>query len=284
MDNLLRQTKHTAITFALLLAGQAMLTAQEKNAAPTAKPAQLARAAQPAKAPQEQAPPVKLPQERERPQPSDAAAMNSKVFRVFHRDPIDLGRILEGFQSDHPDAMINPYIMGDLKLLTVRDFHRQVALMEEALKVIDVPEAKAQAYELTINLLWASKKDFKGDPVPSSLSGVVDSISKAMNYSHFRDAGIVMQRGMADGKDVFGSGMLPPLNQGTSNPDFTWGLRRTKFDAPGVLSGTFSASVLRAVIRDAAFSLKEGDKLVIGTAMHGEYALIVVLSMKVINN
>jgi hypothetical protein len=46
-------------------------------------------------------------------------------------------------------------------------------------------------------------------------------------------------------------------------------------------SGAFSITVSSASIRGAAFSLKEGDKIVIGTAMYGEYALIVVLSREI---
>jgi hypothetical protein len=280
MDNLLRQTKHTAITFALLLAGQAMLTAQEKNAAPAAKPAQTAKTAQqapppppvqPAKAPQEQPP---LPPQLER-------NVTTKLFTIEHRNPEALLPILKGFQSNLALARIDANILGDLKLLTVRDLPANIALIEKVLETLDVPEEKARAFELTINLLWASKKDFKGDPVPSSLSDVVSSVSETMSYKFFREAGTIKCRMSADGQSVSGNGQLDdPSHVNVPSYQLVWHLAYPMVDGDGVLSGKFNCAYSSSRIEGAAVSLYEGQKTVIGTTLYREFAMIVVLSIE----
>jgi hypothetical protein len=289
MNTLLRQTKLTAIACALLFATP-ILMGQANNAAPAAKPAQSAKAAQQVPPPPplqsakaaQQAQPAKAPQEQAPPPPS-LERVTAKIFTIKHRNPGELVPILKGFLSHPTIASIDSNTMGDLKLLTVRDYPANIALIEKALEMLDVPEAKAQAFELTINLLWGSKKDFKGDPVPSSLSGVVDSISKAMNYSHFREAGVIIQTTVASGEPLIGLGTLAPITLGSSPIPMNWSIQKARIDASGVLSAEFSITAYQPSIRNALFSLKEGDKLVIGTAMYGEYALVVVLSMKMIN-
>jgi hypothetical protein len=278
MNNLLRQTKTTATALALLFACQTMLTAQEKNTAPAAKPAQSARAAQPApkaqpaKAPQEQAPPAD--------QFTTDNKMTTKIFTIQYRDPRVLVGILKGFQSRDPDVRMDPNVgLRDKMVLTVRDFPANLELIEKALENLDVPEEKARTFELTISLLWASKKDVKGDPVPSSLSDVVNSISSTMSYKFFAEVGTIKCLLADDREHLGGNGSLTIPGLQGSWP-LEWGLGFPKMGDDGALYGKFKFSVHRLKIDGANVNLYEGQQTVIGTAIVDDSAIIIVLSIE----
>jgi hypothetical protein len=223
----------------------------------------------------------------------------SKVFSVTHRDVGSLGRVLGPLLSGFKGATIS--VNQEFKTLTVRDFPENIVTIEEALKRLDTPAAPRPNIELHMHVLVASNASVSptSAQVPAELKDVLAQLRGTLNYANYELATSVVQRLTETSRGLQGKGMaeisrspvpaesviLPYeyfINQVT--------LASASTGAPVVQIGEFSFSTgLTSTKLDnrtqvqTALNLRDGEKVVVGTATLGDRALIIVLTAKVLN-
>lgn len=186
---------------------------------------------------------------------------------------------------------------ADLKVLAVSCPPDVVAVIEEAVKRLDVPAPAAKNVELTAYFLVGAEKETPaGNPVPAELEPLVKQVRSAFAYKNFRLLDTVMLRTRAgqpaNVNGVFsgaspGVWMLsiksvaPSAGEGGATVRID-GLRAAiQFPLPPTAKGDV---LYRDAIINADIDIREGQKVVVGkSSMEGpEKALIVVLSAKVL--
>lgn len=240
------------------------------------------------------------------PDPAMLRAMKSKVFEVKHRSPSYLSRSLGALGSGVRGSRMITTEYSGLNTLTVRDFPENLAAIEEALKRLDVPSATQQTLdvELTLQVLFASKGPVPEAGLPADLQEVVKQLKNTLTYRGYILAASFTQRvGVNGDRTIQGRGQLEasalapgeakdaPLlfvdwesDRGVSlesgAPDsaryllrkFQFWLRERR--------GTVSENLARI---ETGITLKEGEKVVVGTSVIKDRGLIVVLSARRVN-
>ena len=230
------------------------------------------------------------------PAPSDnyvtASGFKNKVFEVKYRDPASLANVLTRLTSGFKGAGITPN--ADFKTLTVRDFPENIAAIEEALKRLDTPGAPQPNIELHMHVLLASNTGGGGLEAPAELKDVLAELRGTLNYKNYELAASVVQRLTETGMILQGAGTaeVPSGNPGTPNLSmpYEYYLRSVSLvqNAAGAsslqisdFSFTASTEKDRAKI-ETALNLRDGEKVVVGTATIRSRALIVVLTAKLL--
>src|SRR2546430_6252206 len=175
--------------------------------------------------------------------------------------------------------------------------------MEEAIKGLDIPAAPRPNIELHIHVLVASNTTVASAtpaPVPAELKEVLTQLGGTLNYRNYELAATVVQR-LTETQNVLqgtGTGEISNVNPAApSTPmPYSYGIRSVSLvqnptGAPTVqiydfsfTASTEAPSVERNPARvQTALNLRDGEKVVVGTATIRNRALIVVLSAKLIN-
>lgn len=221
----------------------------------------------------------------------------TKLFIVKHRSPMWLRNILRPLTSGFKGVAFDATDQDGLKTLSVRDFPENLAAIEEALVRLDVPAPARKEVELHIHVLYASKQDAPGEPLPAELQEVIQTLKGTLNYRSYQQAITFVQR-TADGTDNLrgrgqGEGEKPARNA-APGPEirFDWQIKalgvETSEAGPAVLSlRGFSLEAQESGGRSLAYvvtdlSLKDGEKVVVGTSAFKDKALIVVVTAKML--
>jgi hypothetical protein len=151
-----------------------------------------------------------------------------------------------------------------------------------------------RAIELHIHLLLASRLEVHGSPLPAELRPVVDTLKTTLAYRSYGLISSLVQRTMDGGGNLNGTFQAPmPGSSRTASPtDFRWRIRgiriRPAQAGPALLEfNHFGVQALesgkdRSVAEmDTDFSMKDGDRVVVGTTTFQDKALIVVVMAKV---
>jgi len=178
----------------------------------------------------------------------------------------------------------------------VRDFPENIAAIEEALKRLDTPQPAQPDVELRMHVLIATNGEAAGNPIPNDLSDVVKQMQATLNYKNYANIATVVQRvrGGARNISLIGSAELAAklieqtqpataryeyrIHNVLLSPDqggaYSVQLAETHFvfSGPGYV-GTAEIST--------DLTLRNGEKVVVGTATLGNKGLILVLSAKV---
>jgi hypothetical protein len=225
----------------------------------------------------------------------------SKVFEVKHRDPESLAKVLRQLGSGFKGASISAN--SEFKTITVRDFPENLATIEEALKRLDTPAAPRPNIELHMHVLVASNTSGNAGSataqIPSELRDVLTQLRETLSYRNYELATSVVQRLTETPRGLRGKGMaeLPrsPTSAGSMTLPYEYlinsvTLASTPTGAPIVQIGEFSFTTgLTSTTFDnrtqvqTALNLRDGEKVVVGTATLGDRALIIVLTAKLIN-
>lgn len=231
------------------------------------------------------------------PAPSDSYVternFKSKVFEVKYRDANSLANVVSRLLSGFKGAAISAN--NEFKTITVRDFPENLATIEEALKRLDVPGATRPNIELHMHVLLASNTAGGGAEVPAELKDVLAELRGTLSYKNYELAASVVQRLTETSRLLQGSGTaeVPSGNPGTPNINLPYeyylnsvSMVPNTTGSPSVQIGDFSFSALafdrdRAKI-NTALNLRDGEKVVVGTATIRNRALVVVLSMKLV--
>jgi hypothetical protein len=219
-------------------------------------------------------------------------SFRSKVFEVKYRDPFSLANVLTRLTSGFKGAGITPN--NEFKTLTVRDFPENLVTIEEALKRLDTPGAPPTNIELHMHVLLASNAGSGSVDVPPELKDVLAELRGTLNYKTYELAASVVQRLTETPRGLQGSGTAEVASGNPGTPNFIMpyeyflgavSLVQNATGGPSVQIGEFSFSAIsdkdRAKV-NTALNLRDGEKVVVGTAAIRNRALVVVLTAKLL--
>ena len=219
-------------------------------------------------------------------------SFKNKVFEVKYRDPNSLANVLTRLTSGFKGAGITPN--SEFKTLTVRDFPENIATIEEALKRLDTPGAPHPNIELHMHVLLASNVGGAGLEVPAELKDVLAELRGTLNYKNYELAASVVQRLTETSSVLTGNGTaeVSSGNSGAANLSMPYEYYIRSVSLIPNPGGTQSLQIAdfaftsstgndRARIQ-TALNLRDGEKVVVGTATIRNRALIVVLTAKLL--
>lgn len=221
----------------------------------------------------------------------------NKVFEVRNRTPHDLLSSISLLGSGFKGAAIN--VNNEMQTITVRDFPENIAAIEDALGRLDRPVDARPDLELRISVLIGSKTPLgAGGAVPDELGPVVKQLQATLRYSHYGLMTTTIHRTTA-GRGIEGSGVADATLLGlTASQERPLIYRYTLRDlrntasqerrAIDIESFEFSMNVPLVLSAGSVqyqplgfktpVSIRENEKVVIGTTTMGDKALIVVMS------
>jgi hypothetical protein len=217
----------------------------------------------------------------------------SKVFDVKYRDASMLAQVLRNLGSGFKGATIQSN--SEFKTITVRDFPENIVTMEEAIKRLDVPATPRANIELHMHVLVASNTGGGGgSEMPAELRDVLTQLRGTLNYRNYELAASVVQRLTATERPLTGSGTaeLASGTAGTANMSMPYeyyingvAMVQDVTGGPNVRISEFSFSSSSPAGNDrdrariqTALNLRDGEKVVVGTAALRNRALVIVLT------
>jgi hypothetical protein len=221
----------------------------------------------------------------------------SKVFEVKQRDPDRLITVLRPLGSGFKGATL--VASRDFKIITVRDFPENIAAMEEALQRLDKPEAPAPDIELLMHILMASNTGDSPGRFPDDLNNVILQLRSTLNYKSYHIITSVVQRVRDSGgwtERISGVGNaqieLPfPSAPSGASAEYMYRISEVSL-IPSPSSGStvqfkgfyfrISGSAVGTAEMRTDIGVRDGEKVVVGTATLKDKGLIIVLSAKVI--
>lgn len=215
----------------------------------------------------------------------------SEVFTINHRDVNSLGSVLRPLLSGFKGATISP--STEFKTLTVRDFPENIATIGEAIKRLDLPAAQRPNIELHMHILVASNSGGTTEQLPAELRDVITQLRGTLTYKNYELAASVVQRLTETSRGLSGTGTAE-ISSGPGVPNLglpyeyqinTVSMAQNPAGPMTIQIGAFSFSTRtdkdRASVQ-TALNLRDGEKVVVGTATIRDRALIVVLTVKVL--
>jgi hypothetical protein len=224
-------------------------------------------------------------------EPITDKSFKNRVFEVKYRDPNSLANVLWNLGSGFKGSTISHNL--EFKTITVRDFPENIATMEEALKRLDTPATPRPNIELHMHVLIASNAGSSTADMPADLKDVLTQLRGTLNYRNYELAATVVQRLTETPRSLQGTGIaeVPSGSPGTPNMAMSYeywvnavSLVQNVTGAPSVQIGEFifvtrekeSAKV------QTALNLRDGERVVVGTATLRSRALVIVLTAKLI--
>lgn len=217
----------------------------------------------------------------------------SKVFEIKYRDPNSLGNVISRLMSGFRGAAISAN--AEFRTITIRDFPENLATIEEALKRLDTPADPRPNIELHMHVLIASNGvGGGGGEMPAELKDVLTELRRTLTYKNYELAASVVQRLTETSTLLQGSGTaeVPGLSSPSTNNGmpYEYYIRSVTLvpNAAGSSSVQISDFSFTAVSeRDrarvqTALNIRDGEKVVVGTATIRNRALVVVLSVKLV--
>ena len=220
----------------------------------------------------------------------------SRVFEVKYRDAYSLSTVLKQLGSGFKGASISAN--SEFKTITVRDFPENLATMEEALKRLDTLAAPRPNIELHMYALIASDTSNPGRTtlqVPAELKDVLTQLRETLSYRNYELAVTVVQRLTETSRGLQGAGTAEVSSVNAPSPSMLMpyeyfinsvSLTQNATGTPTVQISEFSFVALTEKDRarvQTALNLRDGEKVVVGTATIRNRALIVVLTAKLVN-
>jgi type II/III secretion system protein len=215
--------------------------------------------------------------------------LKSRVFELKNRAPDEVLKVVRGLGSGVKGTSISE--SGEFRTITVRDFPENIAAIEDALKRLDVPKPPKPDIEFRIRVLIAAPG--AGSQYPGDLEPVVKQLHATLNYKgYFQIASITLR--VKAGSGARGTGVTavnPPVTSEPGSMNYSYG-----FDDVGIAPPASGAAMVQ--IRklhywmegkslgeaeiNTGLSLREGEKVVVGTASLKDRAMILVLSARVV--
>lgn len=220
----------------------------------------------------------------------------NKVFEVQNRSPRELLASIALLGSGFKGAAIN--VNEEMRTITIRDFPENIAAIEDAVKRLDRPVTASPDIELKISVLIASKTAIASNPTPDDLASVVKQLQATLRYPHYGLMTTTTHR-TTPGAGLEGSGVADATLLGmTANQERpviyrykvrgitnTTSQERASID---IRNFDFSMNVpislggnnvqYQQVGFNTPVSIREKEKVVIGTTTMGDKALIVVVT------
>ena len=242
-------------------------------------------------------------QDGQQPQPAPQYVENTgfknRIFEIKNRDPDSLLSVIRlltsGFKGAQASADRN------FKTITVRDFPENLAAIEEALRRLDTPETPRSDIELHVHVLIASQGDGAAEQYPAELRDVIRQLGATLSYKSYRLIASIVNR-VKDGTfNLGGKGIADvesfarPPAAGDVFAVYNYTIETvTLAPAPG--AATVQLNNVRFNFRTNAFTpsstldtdintsttVRDGEKVVVGTTTLKDKGLILVVTAKVI--
>lgn len=223
-------------------------------------------------------------------------SFKNRILEVSHRDPESLLSVLKLLTSGHKGAGISAD--RTFRTLTVRDFPKNITAVEEALKRLDTVEGARPEVELRMHVLIASNADGAGGQFPAELKEVVSGLQSTLNFKHYQLLTTILQRTKERGgytPNIMGEGSAQVTTPGATAPvTYRYGYQANSLALNTTPAGQTTAQLGGfnfQLTGDAAggsasvrgdVGLREGERVVVGTAGLRDKALIVVLTARLI--
>lgn len=234
------------------------------------------------------------------PQPDNYVShtnFKNRVFEVKYRDPESLVSAIRLLTSGYKGAQMSAN--RAFKTITVRDFPDNIASVEEALKRLDTPEAPRPEIEFRMHVLIASNTVGGTNQYPADLRDAVGQLQTTLNFKSYNLLTSIIQRAK-DRQDyapniIQGEGIAQLSLPGESGPrEYSY-----NFQANSLTLNTTSAGITSVQLGNFRFRLdggesggravvssdvgvRDGEKVIVGTAGLKDRALILVLTAKLI--
>ncbi len=224
----------------------------------------------------------------------------SKVFEVHNREAGDVAASIKLLGSGFKGAGLS--VNNEMHTITVRDFPENIAAIEGAITRLDHSIADAPDIEMKISVLIGSKTPLAGAAtVPDELAPVVKQLESTLRYAHYGLMTAMVQR-TKPGNGLEGSGVAEPTLLGMAVKEglpimYNYRLRRitaTGGERPSIDIENFAFSMrvpisvggpqptqYQSIGFETPVSIRQNEKVVIGTTTMGEKALIVVVTATV---
>lgn len=221
----------------------------------------------------------------------------NRVFDIKNRDPINLARVLAPLTSGFRGAVVVPN--PDFRTISVRDFPENIAVIEEAIRRLDQPEAVHPGIEFHIHMLVASNDEAAGNHYPAELSDVVKQLQSTLGYKNFNLMGSQIVRSKEGRTENSNRGVadLKVTNDTPANKNpvyYNYNIHTVSLDNAGgqarVQIEDFSMEMKmplwlggdKMVYEGIGFrspvSLREGEKVVVGTTSIADKSVVVILT------
>ena len=216
----------------------------------------------------------------------------SKIFEVKYRDPNSLASVLRQLGSGFKGATISAN--SEFKTITARDFPENLLTMEEAIKRLDTPGSPRPNIELHMHVLIASNGGGGSSDMPTELRDVLTQLRATLNYKNYELASSIVQRLTQTERVLQGNGTaeIPSGGPGANNSmPYEYSIYNVSVVQNAAGGGTVQISdfSFSSVVNDkerariqTALNLRDGEKVVVGTATLRNRALVLVLSASVL--
>lgn len=241
------------------------------------------------------------PAEQSAPKPEDnyvtSRMFQRRVFDIKNRDPINLARVLGPLTSGFKGAVALPN--PEFRTITVRDFPENIAVIAEAITRLDRPEPARPAVEFRVHMLIASNDGAAPSSYPAELADVVKQLQSTLGYKNFTLMGSQIVRGKEGRGEIFNMGVADlklagddPAGKNLVHYNYNIGpvALDTEGGQPRVRVDEFSMDMKVPISRGAnqvstesvgfrnPVSLREGERVVAGTASIADKSIVVVIS------
>jgi len=218
----------------------------------------------------------------------------NRIFTVQNGDVREIAGAIKLLGSGFKGAGLS--VNTELRTITVRDFPENLAAIEEAIKRLDHAEPKTADIELKISVLIAAKTPLPNATLPDELAPVVKQLQSTLRYTNYGLMTSMMHRTKI-GDGIRGSGVAEPMLLGMSTSAdrpifYNYELRRITSDQSTVDIENFDFSMnvpvdiggsiqYQPVGFKTPVSIRQGEKVVIGTTTMRDKALVVVVTASV---
>ncbi len=243
-----------------------------------------------------------------RQQQNPERSLQAKIFTVKHHEPEDLLRVITPLGSGRGNATMQ--FSRELRTITVRDYPENIAAIEEALKVLDVPQAMAtprQSIEFHVHILVASNEAAPSSTPPDELKDVIKQLQATLNYKNYSVMTSSFHRTKEGNQGVSNNGVaeskLFNVNTPNGNPIFfNYALSPITVTTNAASGATVQVGMLSFGMKvplnvgtathvsinyenigfRTPLSLGVGEKVIAGTTAMGDKGVVLVLTAKIL--
>jgi hypothetical protein len=228
----------------------------------------------------------------------DFSGFKGKIIELKHRNPYDISRIVSPLGSGFKGAKLTPN--GEPPSITVRDFPENIATIEEAIKRLDTPlppkpaETVLPDVEIYGYVLIASQSAEAGSDYPKAIEDVVKQLQANLSYKNYRLLTAVVQR-TKQGGQIASNGVASLADKSVIS-NYNFEIRRVmpgnkeepaRLNLDGIslrLQGqpTPDGQPLGNASINTELKIRDGEKIVVGTASLRDKALVLVLTAKIL--
>ena len=236
------------------------------------------------------------------PAPTDNYVTNTgfknRVFEVHNRMPEDLIPVIRLLTSGFKGAQLAA--SNEFRTITVRDFPENIAAIDEAIKRLDTPEVARPNIELRMHVLLASNKEGTANQYPADLKDVITELEKTLSYKDYTLLTSIVQR-TRESRGAHGNYLDGRGSAEVGWPSSAGGSERRistyQFSASSIALSSSPAGAVEIQLGEFYFSLsvpgtearihsdvkmRDGEKVVVGTAGFNDKALILVMTARVL--